>query len=105
MNRVVDDLIVALVLAVSAGYALMALGPKGLRKRIWGSLASWAERVPAGLHLQGVALRFRAAAERKAAACGGCDNCDSTGTAPKAAAGEVRIPLAKIGRRNPGPLP
>jgi hypothetical protein len=101
MNRVLDDSLVALALLASAGYALSSLGPKRLRMRVWGTLARLAARAPATLSLGRIARRLEAAAGRTAGACGGCGSCDSeasdTGKQP---ASEVRVPVAKIGKRN-----
>jgi uncharacterized protein DUF6587 len=97
VNRGFDDVLVALALMVSAAYVLLTLGPKGLRRRLWAALARRAEEAPAGLHLHGVARRLRAAADKTARACGGCDGCG-----PEPAAGgssEARVPLSKVGRR------
>jgi hypothetical protein len=114
MNRALDEILVALALIVSVGYATLALGPKDLRKRLWAALAGRAERAPAGL-LRGLARRLRAAAERSAGACGGCDSCapetevSTSGTRQVSTDGmrevsaggprEVRVPFAKIGKR------
>jgi hypothetical protein len=77
MQHVVDIGLVVVVLVASLAYAVLALGPKSLRKRVMGASA------------QG--------------ACGGCDDC---GTPPAAKAappgGEVRIPVGNIGRRDAG---
>jgi hypothetical protein len=55
--RVVDDLAVAFAILVSLVYALLALGPRGLRARLTGGKAG--------------------------GACGGCDNCGSETTPPE----------------------
>ena len=39
MNHALDEMLVGLVFIVSAGYAVLALGPRGLRKRLWAALA------------------------------------------------------------------
>lgn len=98
MNRTLDELLVALALAASAGYAALALGPKGLRMRLYAALAQATEAAPAALHLQGVARRLKAAAERSGGACGGCDTCAPRTDAP-AGEREVRVPLDRIARR------
>lgn len=80
MSGMVDLLLVAGALALSIGYAALALGPKAWRQR-------WAR------------LRGK---ESGAGACGGCDNCGDaaaqSGSAP-AKEGEVRVPVERIGRR------
>jgi uncharacterized protein DUF6587 len=101
MNRILDNFLVGLALAASAGYAFSRLGPKSLRTRIWAALAQAVARAPASLKLGGLARRLEAAAAAKSTgACGGCDSCGSeppsTGKAP---ASEVRVPLSEIGRR------
>lgn len=99
MNRILDDGLVALALVASAAYALSSLGPKALRKQLWGTLARLAERAPSMLHLRGVARRLNAAAD-KASACGGCDNCGSQSPdTDRKAATEVRVPLSELGKR------
>lgn len=79
MTTFIDNVLVGLVLLASIAYALMALGPK-----------SWRHRVRS-------ALGFKSDA-KAAAACGGCEGCGSDSAAPQAAA-EIKIPVAKIGRR------
>jgi hypothetical protein len=98
MSHALDDLLVALALAASAGYAALSLGPKGLRLRLYGALAQATEAAPAALRLQGIARRLRAAAQRSAGACGGCDTCAPR---PDSATGahETIVPLGRIGRR------
>jgi hypothetical protein len=99
MNRLLDEGLVILLLLASVAYAFSALGPKGLRRRLWSSLARAAARAPAALHLAGLARRLdQAASNKSAGACGGCDTCGDAGEQTNAA-DEVRVPLAKIGRR------
>jgi hypothetical protein len=105
MNTVLDESLVGLVLLVSAGYALISLGPKSLRRRVLASLSGAMARAPAFLGLRRAAGRLAAAATVNAAgACGGCDSCDSEQAAPKSTArksppAEVAVPVSKIGRR------
>jgi hypothetical protein len=98
MSHALDNLLVALALAASAGYAALSLGPKGWRLRLYGALAQGIDALPAALRLQGVARRLRAASQRAAGACGGCGDC-----APRADSGtggrETAVPLEQIGRR------
>ncbi len=99
MNKVLDDGVVILLLLGSTAYAFSALGPKALRRRLWSSLARAAARAPAGWHLAGLARRLdQAAADKTAGACGGCGTCGDDGVQKESGA-EVRVPLAKIGRR------
>jgi hypothetical protein len=100
MSRILDDGLVALALLASLTYAVFALGPKGLRRRLWAALAERAEKAPSGLRLGGLARRWRSAAESAGGACGGCESC---GPEPEVRAGgahEVRVPLARIGKRH-----
>jgi hypothetical protein len=80
MNAILDNLLVGAVLLASLGYAIYKLGPRALRQRIL------------------AALRLSASAGKSQGACGGCDNC-GTDTAPQSASAEIKIPVAKIGRR------
>lgn len=103
MNKILDVGLVALALAASVGYAFSALGPKGLRGRLWMAIARVAECAPAGLHLDGIARRLtEAAAGRSAGGCGGCDNCgaaEPTGDSTGKSASEIRVPLTKMVKR------
>jgi hypothetical protein len=101
MNNVIDNSLVALALLASAGYVLLALGPRSLRRRSLAALSRVAARAPAILGLRRIAERLAVASAGKAhGACGGCDDCGSgQAAAKKPADGEVRVPVAKIGRR------
>jgi len=92
---------VGLALLASAGYALSSLGPKGLRMRLFTALAQLAARAPKFLHLGSVSRRLEGAAAKTSGSCGGCGSCDSVSSTPdQPAESEVRVPLAKVGRRN-----
>jgi hypothetical protein len=82
MNGLLDKFLVGIVLLASLSYALYKLGPRNLRKRILKHLSRIVDVAPAN---QG--------------ACGGCDNCGDASIAPKSTPADVRIPVAKIGRR------
>lgn len=101
MNSILDNALVGLALLASAGYAVVSLGPRGLRRRILGVLGRAAARAPAFLGLGGMAQRLAAASAAKAqGACGGCDNCGSEPTtAPQPPKAEISVPVARIGRR------
>jgi hypothetical protein len=116
MNGILDDFLVGLVLMISAGYAIFSLGPRSLRSRSFAALSNVMARSPAFLGLGRMARWLAAlAADKSKGACGGCDNCGSgktpastfTGSpaagsqaaGPPAAGSEVRVPLAKIGKR------
>jgi hypothetical protein len=93
MSKLFDTGVVALALIASVLYAFFSLGPKALRRRAWAALA----RLAAGAHLEAVARRLAAAADEVSAGCGGCGSCESESSS--GASGEVRVPLAKIGKR------
>jgi hypothetical protein len=101
MNSILDDSLVGLALLASAGYAVASLGPRSLRRRILGVLGRAAGRAPAFFGLGRIAQRLTAASMAKAqGACGGCDNCGSeSAAAPQLPSGDVRVPVARIGRR------
>ncbi|HEY0746305.1 MAG TPA: hypothetical protein VGD63_06360 [Steroidobacteraceae bacterium] len=81
MNTLLDNFLVGVLLLASVGYALYKLGPRNLRKRI--------------LTLVGRST----AAGKVQGACGGCDNCGDAANPPQTASADIRIPVAKIGRR------
>lgn len=100
MSSVLDYFLVGLVLLASAGYAVLALGPRTLRPRVYASLSRLLARAPAWLGLGGSARRLEAASGKAGGACGGCDTCGSEPAESTAAAGdEVRISVSKIGKR------
>jgi hypothetical protein len=97
MNGILDNLLVGLALLMSAGYALLTLGPRSLRRRLLTALGRAAAGGPAFLGVRRAAQRLiAAAADKPAGACGGCDDC---GSDKSASAAEVRVPVEKIGRR------
>jgi hypothetical protein len=108
MNHWLDQSLVGLLLAASAGYALMTLGPKTLRKRMLMGVSRLAARAPRAFGLSQWAQQLQAAAAAKPkGACGGCEDCGTgagtgTGTASGARStpAEIKIPLSKIGRRS-----
>jgi len=101
MNHWLDQSLVGLLLAASAGYALMTLGPKTLRMRILAGLSRLAARAPRVFGLSRWAQQLQAAAAKPKGACGGCEDC-AAGAAPPAqtSPAEIKIPLSKIGRRS-----
>jgi len=99
MNRVVDNSLVVLALLASGAYALSSLGPKSLRRRMWGTLARVVARAPSFLRLDRLARRLDAAAGQAVGGCGGCGSCASDQPAADSPSPEVRVPAAKIGRR------
>ena len=102
MNSILDNCLVGLALLVSAGYAVYSLGPRGLRRRLLGALGRAAARAPKFLGPRRMAQWFAHASAGKAkGACGGCDACGSEPPPAQNSTGaEVRVPVAKIGRRN-----
>lgn len=103
MSPALDALLVSAALALCAGYALFALGPRSWRRRALASAAGWAARLPASLGLEWLAQRLRAAAASSASGgCGGCESCadgSPDGSTAEGAPREVNVPLARIGRR------
>jgi hypothetical protein len=116
MNSIVDYSLVGLLLLLSTGYAVTSLGPRSLRPRLLMAVGRVLAALPAFLGLEGVSQRLTNASTVKAqGACGGCDNCGSTAgakqsspaqsaptlsaSAQSAPPAEVRVPVAKIGRR------
>ena len=104
MNSILDISLVGLALLVSAVYAVSSLGPGSVRRRVLAALARAAARAPGYLGLKRLADRFAAASAAKAqGACGGCDDCGASApqsNANDSPAPEVRVPVAKIGRRS-----
>jgi hypothetical protein len=98
MNAVLDNFLVAAVLLISLGYALVKLGPRAVRQRILLHLSRILAAAPSFLRLAGVAQRLSAASGKTQAACGGCDSCGETSSVPQAPS-EINVPIAKIRRR------
>jgi hypothetical protein len=114
MNALLDDLIVGAILLASFSYAAAKLGPKLWRKRILETLSQALRAAPKFLGLGRAAQRLEAASGKAQGACGGYDNCGSESAAPQSSAAqssptqssaqikapaEIRVPVAKIGRR------
>jgi len=99
MNAVLDNFLVAAVLLVSLGYALIKLGPRTLRQRILWHLSRVLAAAPSFLRLAGVAQRLAAASGKNQAACGGCDSCGTESSSVPQSPSEINVPIAKIGRR------
>jgi hypothetical protein len=101
MNHWLDHALVGILLAASAAYAVMSLGPRALRLRILAGLSRIAASAPRSLRLSRWAQKFAlAAAAKPKGACGGCEDCGAgtNSTAPSASS-EIKIPVGKIGRR------
>jgi hypothetical protein len=107
MNGVLDHSLVGLALLVSAGYAVLSLGPRTFRRRMFGVLNRLAARAPAWLRLGWAARRLAMISDGDAkGSCGGCGTCESEaaepenpGGGPKSPVPEIRVPVAKVGRR------
>jgi len=65
MNSVIDNSLVGLALLVSAGYALLSLGPRSLRRRLLAARSRAAARAPAFLGLRRTAQRLAVASAGK----------------------------------------
>jgi hypothetical protein len=107
MNSVLDSMLVGLALLASAGYALLTLGPRSLRRRLLAGLSRLTAHAPAFFGLRRASQWLSVAAAGKAhGTCGGCEDC-GTGQASGASASppeqssaiEIRVPIAKIKRR------
>ena len=119
MRYVLDLLFVGLVISVSLAYVVFALGPKALRVRAADAIAARAARVPSAFKLRrGVFWLSESLGAKAGGACGGCNSCGTTTKDPaaaskdpaaasagtSAAAGrDVRVPVARIGRRGVTP--
>jgi len=101
MNNLIDSSLVGLALLGSAGYVLVSLGPRILRRHLLVALSRAAARAPAFLGLRRTAQRLATAAAGKAhGACGGCDDCGSAQAAANTpAAAEISVPVRRVGRR------
>ncbi|MDB6084708.1 MAG: hypothetical protein JWN43_2589 [Gammaproteobacteria bacterium] len=100
MNNLLDDLMIGLVLLASVTYVAFSLGPRALRPRLLGGVSGLLLRLPRGSRLRGLARRLESAAKTKAGGCSGCDNCGAEQPpAARVAPPEIRVPVAKIGRR------
>jgi hypothetical protein len=102
MSDFISNFLVALALLLSIGYAAISLGPKILRKRLLAASAKALVAAPAFLGLGRAARKLAAASDAKAqGACGGCDSCgDQQPAASQAPGGEIKVPIAEIGRRS-----
>jgi hypothetical protein len=108
MNHWLDQTLVGLLLAASAGYALMTLGPKTLRQRILAGVSRLAASAPRMFGLSRWAQRLQvAAAAKPKGACGGCEDCGAgtssgagTASGAQSTPSEIHIPVGKIGRRS-----
>jgi hypothetical protein len=99
MSGWLDDMLVGIALCLGFGYATYSLGPKSWRARWFGGTAAVLRRLP-GAALRRAAEHVAARAGTTGGACGGCADCGSTSPrTERSGTSEVRIPLAKIGKR------
>jgi len=91
MSGWLDHMLVGIALFFGFGYAMYSLGPKSWRARWLGGTAAVLRRLP-GAASRRAAEQLAVRAGKTGGACGGCADCGS-------ATSEVRIPLAKIGKR------
>jgi hypothetical protein len=102
MQGFFDDFLVGFVLLASVGYAAFSLGPGTLRRRMLVGASALLRHVPTPSSLREMALRLETAAIKAKGLCGGCDNCGSEQQQPPSvqiSRSEVRIAVAKIGKR------
>ena len=102
MNAVLDNFLVGVLLLASVSYAVYKLGPRTLKRRILQTLSRATAAAPGFLKLGRVAQKLDAASAAKVqGACGGCDNCgtESSSEPQPSSSAEIKIPVAKIGRR------
>jgi hypothetical protein len=102
MNAVLDNFLVGVLLLASVSYAVYKLGPRTLKRRILQTLSRAMAAAPVFLKLGRTAQKLDAASAAGTAqgACGGCDNCGTESSAePQPSSGEIRIPVANIGRK------
>jgi len=105
MNGWLDKLLVAIVLAASAGYAVYSLGPRSWRRSLAMGLLGAAARAPRAFGLKRLLGRVaNAAAAKVPGGCGGCEGCGDGEAAPGQSGyatppAEIKVPLDKITRR------
>jgi hypothetical protein len=101
LNAVLDNFLVGVLLLASVSYAVYKLGPRTLRSRILRTLSRAVAAAPALFRLGRAAQKLDAASLAKAqGACGGCDNCGAESSSePQPTSAEIKVPVAKIGRR------
>jgi hypothetical protein len=114
VRGLLDECLVGGALLASIIYAVIALGPRNLKRGVALRAAAWVRSVPAMPGLRALSRRLEtAAAVKRAGACGGCDECGAatpasstsalSSTSAPASAGptkaEIRIPVSTIGKR------
>ncbi len=101
MHGILDRTLVGIALLASAAYAVLALGPRSVRRSVLAALGRALARAPALPGMRRSAQWLQAASAGKSqGACGGCDDCGSEkSSADQPSAAEVRVPLKNIGRR------
>jgi len=100
MNRGLDVLSVAVLVFAGCVYSLAALGPRSLKRRVFGMVSRILARLPRAFRVGGWAERLATAAGQASGSCGGCGSCSANETAEAASTpAEVRIPASAIGKR------
>ena len=78
MHGILDSSLVGVALLASAAYAVLAFGPRSLRRRLLAALSRVMARAPAFPGRRRTAQWLAAASAGKSqGACGGCDDCGS----------------------------
>ena len=105
MNTVLDNFLVGVLLLASVSYAVYKLGPRTLKRRILQTFSRAMAAAPVSFGLGRVAQKLdtASAAGKTPGACGGCDNCGTESSSEpqstSASSAEIKVPVAKIGRR------
>ena len=92
MAGVWDVVMVSVLILLAVIVALTRLAPKSLRRRLLGSMAGLARRLPGG---EALAVRLDAASVTSGG-CGGCNSCEPAAAGKSA---EVGVPLSQLRRR------
>ena len=101
MHSLLDEFLVGGALLASIVYALLALGPRTLKRALLVRMAAWVRSAAAIPGLRVLARRLEtAAAGKPSGTCGGCEDCGSgQSKGSEAPAAEISVPMSKIGRR------
>jgi len=101
--HMLDKILVGGALLASIVYAVLALGPRTLKRGLAARAAALVRSVPKVPGVRSLSRRLEtAAAIKPSGACGGCDDCRSSAPATKSTGSpepEVRIPVSTIGKR------
>jgi uncharacterized protein DUF6587 len=97
-----DELLVGGALLASILYALIALGPRTLKRGLAARAAALIRSLPTMPGFRSLSRRLEtAAAVKPTGACGGCEDCGSAPASESSGSAEpeVRIPVSTIGKR------